>query len=211
MTSSGGDRSSRAGSRAWFGSFLKAFPVAATDEDLRLIRNLGGESDSASRQVARYIAEVGDCIDTGVKPLLIFRLDRFLRGGDHISFNHQGYRGGALHRISRGLSPSASERSHRKRHRIRRSSQVRRTSIMSRMWRASIRQLWLHWQRRPLRPARFACKPRIWRTIPPSPGEASPAVLPTKCCGARPRARNGNTFFPAGNVNRVTLPYRRIM
>jgi hypothetical protein len=65
--------------------------VPATEQDLRRIRGLGGESDSGSRQVARYIAEVGRAYDTGVKPLLIFRLDRYLRGGDHYSFNQQGF------------------------------------------------------------------------------------------------------------------------
>ncbi len=71
--------------------FSEGVPVAATDADLRLIRNLGGENDSSSRQLARYIAEVGRSYDTGVKPMLIFRLDRYLRGGDHYSFNQQGY------------------------------------------------------------------------------------------------------------------------
>ena len=71
--------------------FSEGVPVAATEAELRLIRNLGGESDSASRQVARYIAEIGRTYDTGVKPLLVFRLDRYLRGGDHSSFNQQGY------------------------------------------------------------------------------------------------------------------------
>jgi hypothetical protein len=66
-------------------------PVAATEAELRLIRNLGGESDSASRQIARYIAEVGRTYDAGVKPMLVFRLDRYLRGGDHISFNQEGF------------------------------------------------------------------------------------------------------------------------
>jgi len=51
----------------------------------------GGESDSTSRELARYIADVGRSYDAGVKPLLIFRLDRFLRGGDHSSFNQQGF------------------------------------------------------------------------------------------------------------------------
>ncbi len=71
--------------------FSEGVPVAATEADLRLIRNLGGESDSTSRQVARYIAEVGRSYDVGVKPLLVFRLDRFLRGGDHYSFNKEGF------------------------------------------------------------------------------------------------------------------------
>lgn len=71
--------------------FSEGVPVAATEAELRLIRNLGGESDSASRQIARYIAEVGRTYDAGVKPMLVFRLDRYLRGGDHISFNQEGF------------------------------------------------------------------------------------------------------------------------
>jgi Peptidase family M28 len=57
------------------------------------IRNLGGESDSASRQVARYIAETSRIYLTTTKPLLVFRVDRYLRGGDHYSFNEQGFPG----------------------------------------------------------------------------------------------------------------------
>ena len=71
--------------------FSEGVPIAATDAEVRMIRNLGGESDSASRQVARYVAEVSRTYQTAVKPLLEFRLDRYLRGGDHISFNEQGY------------------------------------------------------------------------------------------------------------------------
>jgi Zn-dependent M28 family amino/carboxypeptidase len=71
--------------------FSEGIPVAADEKQLRQIRNLGGESDSSSRELARYIAEVGRTYDAGVKPLLIFRLDRYLRGGDHYSFNQQGF------------------------------------------------------------------------------------------------------------------------
>jgi hypothetical protein len=71
--------------------FSEGVSIAANDDELRQIRNLGGESDSASRQLARYIADVGRTYDAGVKPMLTFRLDRYLRGGDHISFNEQGY------------------------------------------------------------------------------------------------------------------------
>jgi hypothetical protein len=71
--------------------FSEGVPIAATDAEVRMIRNLGGESDSASRQVARYVAEVSRTYQTAVKPSLEFRLDRYLRGGDHISFNEQGY------------------------------------------------------------------------------------------------------------------------
>jgi hypothetical protein len=71
--------------------FSEGIPAAADEKQLRQIRNLGGESDSNSRELARYIAEVGRTYDAGVKPLLIFRLDRYLRGGDHYSFNQQGF------------------------------------------------------------------------------------------------------------------------
>ncbi len=71
--------------------FSEGLPAAATEAEIRRIRALGGESDSPSRQLARYIADIGRSYDAGVKPLLIFRLDRFLRGGDHYSFNQQGF------------------------------------------------------------------------------------------------------------------------
>ena len=71
--------------------FSEGVPAAATEADLRLIRNVGGESDSLSRQLARYIAEVGRTYDAGIEPLLVFRQDRYLRGGDHVSFNQQGF------------------------------------------------------------------------------------------------------------------------
>jgi hypothetical protein len=70
--------------------FSEGLPAAA-EQETRRIRALGEESDSGSRQLARYIAEVGRTYDTGVKPMLVFRPDRYLRGGDHTSFNQQGF------------------------------------------------------------------------------------------------------------------------
>ncbi|MFZ0478413.1 MAG: M28 family metallopeptidase [Terriglobales bacterium] len=71
--------------------FSEGIPVAATDAEIKRLRALGGESDSTSRELARYIADTGRTYNTGVKPVLVFRLDRFLRGGDHYSFNQQGF------------------------------------------------------------------------------------------------------------------------
>lgn len=71
--------------------FSEGIPVAASDEEIRRIRMLGGESDSGSRELGRYIAQVGRTYDAGVKPMLVFRLDRYLRGGDHYSFNQEGF------------------------------------------------------------------------------------------------------------------------
>ncbi len=71
--------------------FSEGLPNAATEGEVNRIRGLGGENDSTSRELARYISDIGRSYDAGVKPLLIFRLDRFLRGGDHYSFNQQGF------------------------------------------------------------------------------------------------------------------------
>ena len=73
--------------------FSEGLPAAATEQEIRRIRGLGGENDSGSRQLARYVADVARAYrdEVGVKPLLVFRLDRYLRGGDHSSFNQQGF------------------------------------------------------------------------------------------------------------------------
>jgi hypothetical protein len=71
--------------------FSEGLPAAATEQDIRRIRGLGGENDSGSRQLARYVADVGHTYDVGVKPMLVFRLDRYLRGGDHSAFNQEGF------------------------------------------------------------------------------------------------------------------------
>jgi peptidase M28-like protein len=55
-------------------------------------RALGAESDSLSREEARYIRQVGaQYLPPSFQPMLVFRPDRFLRGGDHTSFNRQGF------------------------------------------------------------------------------------------------------------------------
>jgi len=60
-------------------------------KELRALRSIGGENDSSSRQLARYIAEVARAYSTAVTPLLVSRPDRYLRGGDHTSFNQFGF------------------------------------------------------------------------------------------------------------------------
>jgi len=71
--------------------FSEGVPAAATDMELSQIRALGGENDSPSRQLARYVQEVGSKYSGRTfHPTLIFRRDRYLRGGDHTAFNQQG-------------------------------------------------------------------------------------------------------------------------
>ena len=86
----GGNRSSEQDTRV-VRVFSEGVPSARTDKQLELLRAVGGESDSPSRELARYVADTADQYGLAVKPLLIFRPDRFLRGGDHTSFNEQGY------------------------------------------------------------------------------------------------------------------------
>jgi hypothetical protein len=86
----GGDRSPKQDASV-VRVFSEGVPAAASEAEIKRIRMLGGESDSTSRELARYVADVGRSYDTGAKPLLVFRLDRFLRGGDHYSFNQQGF------------------------------------------------------------------------------------------------------------------------
>ncbi len=86
----GGDRSAEQ-DRSVVRIFSEGLPAAATEQEIRRIRGLGGENDSTSRQLARYIFDVGRTYDAGVTPMLVFRPDRYLRGGDHYSFNQQGF------------------------------------------------------------------------------------------------------------------------
>ncbi len=68
--------------------FSEGIPAAA---DVAEIRKLAAESDSPSRELARYVADVAAQHALAVQPTLIFRADRFLRGGDHTAFNEVGY------------------------------------------------------------------------------------------------------------------------
>jgi Peptidase family M28 len=73
--------------------FSEGIPSSADEKQLKTIRALGGENDGPSRQLARYIASVAKeyIPATTLQPLVVFRRDRYLRGGDHFSFNEQGY------------------------------------------------------------------------------------------------------------------------
>ena len=71
--------------------FSEALPAEPSPERLAEIRLLGAENDSPSRELARYAARVAALHRTGVRPMPVFRTDRFLRGGDHSAFNAQGF------------------------------------------------------------------------------------------------------------------------
>ena len=80
--------------------FSEGVPSAATPEEARRIRALGQENDSPSRELARSIADTGRGYFSASGPVagldafsafLVFRPDRYGRGGDHSSFNSQGF------------------------------------------------------------------------------------------------------------------------
>ena len=73
--------------------FSEGLPIGIPQEEWRRVRMLGTESDSISRQLARYVNDVGITYFPagGFRPMMVFRQDRFLRGGDHTSFNEQGF------------------------------------------------------------------------------------------------------------------------
>ena len=77
--------------------FSEGVPQAASPEEARHIRALGKEDDSPSRELARVIAETARTYLSkpgAAKPFsafLVDRPDRYLRGGDHSSFNHEGF------------------------------------------------------------------------------------------------------------------------
>ncbi len=68
--------------------FSEALPVYA---DMARINEAGAETDSPSRQLARYAREMGDLYARPMAGQMIYRTDRYLRGGDHMSFYKQGY------------------------------------------------------------------------------------------------------------------------
>ncbi len=86
----GGDRSPGQDTRL-VRVFSEGVPFTADQKQIQQIRALGGESDSTSRELARYLLEVGRAYSTEVRPMLVFRPDRYLRGGDHSAFNEQGF------------------------------------------------------------------------------------------------------------------------
>jgi hypothetical protein len=71
--------------------FSEGVPTTATPEEARTADSLGYSSDSPSRELARTIADVGATYGGGFSPVLEFRRDRFLRGGDHTAFNEAGF------------------------------------------------------------------------------------------------------------------------
>ena len=71
--------------------FSEGVPSNETPAEATTRRSVGGENDSASRQLARFIKETQETFLPQFKVMLVYRRDRYGRGGDHIPFLERGY------------------------------------------------------------------------------------------------------------------------
>ncbi|MDQ3292806.1 MAG: M20/M25/M40 family metallo-hydrolase [Bacteroidota bacterium] len=71
--------------------FSEGVPALETEEMAALRKSIGGENDSRSRQLARYMKEMGERFVPQLEVVLNYRTDRFLRGGDHTPFSQAGF------------------------------------------------------------------------------------------------------------------------
>lgn len=71
--------------------FSETIPIAETDEEASIRKYTNAENDSKSRQLARYIKEVADRYVDQFEVKLMYRPDRYLRGGDQTPFARNGF------------------------------------------------------------------------------------------------------------------------
>ena len=71
--------------------FSEGLPAYELDKNGKQIRQLGLENDGKSRQLARYVKEIGERYVDNMQIVMIYRNDRFLRGGDHTPFVENGF------------------------------------------------------------------------------------------------------------------------
>jgi hypothetical protein len=71
--------------------FSETIPLAEDERGAALRRSINSDNDSPSRQLARYIKELGERYVDQMEVKLIYRNDRFLRGGDQTPFMKNGF------------------------------------------------------------------------------------------------------------------------
>ena len=71
--------------------FSEGVPSNETEREAVTRRSVGGENDSQSRQLARFVKEAGERYVPSMKVWLIYRRDRYGRGGDHQPFLERGF------------------------------------------------------------------------------------------------------------------------
>jgi len=73
--------------------FSEGTRYVETEEEARIRRFSGGEVDSPSRNIARYVDRMADEFIPNLDVMMVYRLDRFGRGGHHRPFNERGIPG----------------------------------------------------------------------------------------------------------------------
>lgn len=76
-----------------FRIFSEPTPVTETEDERRRRRFYGGEVDGVSRQIARTVDRLTRQYLPDLEPMMVYRLDRFGRGGHHRPFNDAGFAG----------------------------------------------------------------------------------------------------------------------
>lgn len=76
-----------------FRIFSEPTSPKSTDFEKRMRRFYGGEVDGISRQLARYVYTMTKTYMPEMNPMMIYRLDRFGRGGHHRPFCDEGFAG----------------------------------------------------------------------------------------------------------------------
>src|SRR4029078_11007113 len=71
--------------------FSEGVPSNEKPEEATVRRGVGGENDSSPRQLARFIKETGERYVPAWRVMMVYRRDRYLRGGDHIPFVERGF------------------------------------------------------------------------------------------------------------------------
>ncbi len=71
--------------------FSEGLPDYELDKKAKAIRQFGLENDGISRQLARYVKETGERYVDNLQVVMIYRNDRFLRGGDHTPYVENGF------------------------------------------------------------------------------------------------------------------------
>jgi len=71
--------------------FVEGVPTSETPAQTSIRKSVGGENDGPSRQLGRFVRDVAENPQTGMKVRVVWRRDRYLRGSDHISFLLRGY------------------------------------------------------------------------------------------------------------------------
>jgi len=71
--------------------FSEGLSVLDTGRNAQNVRNLGLENDGKARQLARYVKETGERYVDNLEVVMVYRNDRFLRGGDHTPYVLRGF------------------------------------------------------------------------------------------------------------------------